>query len=157
MPGIFLGLGSNLGDRKRMLDEAIVALGRYGIKTDRVSTVYETSAVGPIDQPDFLNVVVDVSTDLSLRELLDAVKGIERDLGRESGPRWGPRVIDIDLLLFGDQVVDEPDLVVPHPELTKRQFVLVPLLEIAPDAALPTGERLDAFLDTTEDKVEVFR
>ena len=132
MPGIFLGLGSNLGDRKRFLDEALAALPGCGITIDTVSSIYETSPVGVTDQPDFLNMVVEVTTELSARQLLEAIKGIEKDLGRTSGPRWGPRVIDIDLLLYGDEVIDEPDLVVPHPELFSRQFVLDPLREIAP-------------------------
>jgi 2-amino-4-hydroxy-6-hydroxymethyldihydropteridine diphosphokinase len=139
----FVGLGSNVGDRLSYLRRAVVALRELG--DVRVSSVYETEPVGP-PQDLFLNAVAVVDTVLRPQELLDELKRIESSLGRIPRERWGPREIDLDLLLYGDQSVDEPLLTVPHPELTKRAFVLVPLSEIAPDARLPDGQILAAFL-----------
>lgn len=110
-----------------------------------VSPTYETEPVGVSDQPSFLNLAVSADTDLSPRELLAAVKRIEREIGRRPTYRWGPRVADIDILMYGDRAVDEPDLVIPHREMTGRAFVLVPLADIAPDAVHPgTGETVSS-------------
>lgn len=133
----FIGLGSNLGDRLSNLRRAVTKL----TFTDRMdvlvaSSVYETDPVGP-PQPDFLNAVVEIRTTLGPRELLDVLKDIEAALGRSEGARWGPREIDLDLLLYGDKQVNTAGLSVPHPEMTKRAFVLVPLAEIAPDVIVP--------------------
>ncbi|MGH2706265.1 MAG: 2-amino-4-hydroxy-6-hydroxymethyldihydropteridine diphosphokinase [Actinomycetota bacterium] len=146
MTTAFLGLGSNLGDRLGRLTRAVAALGREGVVVTAISSVYETEAVGP-PQPDFLNAACRVETDLAARELLALIKRLERELGRGEGERWGAREIDIDLLLYGEQSIDEEGLVVPHPELTKRAFVLVPVLEIEPFVELPSGEPLSAFLE----------
>ena len=146
MTRAFLGLGSNVGDRLANLVAAIEALASNGVEVTRVSSVYETDPVGP-PQDDFLNAAAAVTTDLPPRELVELLKSIEQELGREGGAHWGPRVIDLDLLLYADQTVDEPDLKVPHEEVTNRAFVMVPLLEIDPDLELPSGEPLSAFCE----------
>lgn len=132
----YIGLGSNLGDRLANLRRAVVALDSGDISVRKMSSVYETDPVGP-PQPDFLNAVCEVDTPLSAPELLKRLKSIEVDLGREARERWGPREIDLDLLLYGNEVINDPELKVPHQELTRRSFVLVPLLEVAPDLRLP--------------------
>jgi 2-amino-4-hydroxy-6-hydroxymethyldihydropteridine diphosphokinase len=142
----YIGLGSNLGDRLGYLQAAVKALSARGLEPAALSSVYESDALGP-PQPDYLNAVVSVSTPLTPRELLEALKAIEGELGRHHGERWGPREIDLDLLLYGDEMLEEDGLTVPHPEMTKRSFVLLPLLEIAPDLDLPSGEPATAFLE----------
>ena len=107
----------------------------------QVSSLYETAAVGVTDQPDFLNAVAEVATTLSAAALLDALLNLENLLGRKRTFRWGPRVIDLDLLLYGDEQITLPTLTVPHPRLSERAFVLVPLAEIAPDLVLPGDNR----------------
>jgi len=136
----YLALGANLGDRARSLAEALQLLdATLGMTLRAVSSVYETAPVGVTDQPAFLNLVARFECRLSPEELLAVAQEIERRLGRVRGRRWGPRAIDIDLLLLGDETVDQPRLTIPHPELTRRQFVLVPLAEIAPELVLPGG------------------
>jgi 2-amino-4-hydroxy-6-hydroxymethyldihydropteridine diphosphokinase len=142
----YIGLGSNLGDRLGHLQAAVKALSARGLEPAAISSVYESDALGP-PQPDYLNAVVSVSTSLPPSELLEALKAIEGELGRRQGERWGPREIDLDLLLYGDEMLEEEGLSVPHPEMTKRSFVLLPLLEIAPDLDLPSGEPATAFLE----------
>lgn len=133
----FLGLGSNLGKREEMLREALERLNRReGIQIDRVSDIYETDPVGYTDQPPFLNLVCKIRTALSPHELLDTVLEIERELGRERLIRWGPRTVDIDVLLYGSEHIDTPDLSVPHPRLMERAFVLVPLADVANEREL---------------------
>ena len=134
-----VGLGSNLGDRLANLQRAVDLLAaREGLRVLRTSRVYETAPVGP-PQPDYLNSVAELETSLSARELLDACLGVEREMGRERAERWGPRVIDLDLLTYGREEIDEPGLTVPHPRMHDRAFVLVPLLELDPDPLLPDG------------------
>lgn len=142
----YIGLGSNLGDRLGNLQAALKALSARGLEPAARSSVYESDALGP-PQPDYLNAVVSVPTSLTPRELLEALLAVEAELGRHRGQRWGPREIDLDLLLYGDEMVEEDGLTVPHPEMTKRSFVLLPLLEIAPDLDLPSGEPATAFLE----------
>ena len=125
----FLGLGSNVGDRQRYLSEAVESL--TGVVA--VSPVYETDAVGGPAQGPFLNVVVELSTTLSPRELLGVAHRLESAAGRVRAERWGPRTLDVDVLLVGDLSVDEPDLVVPHPRMWQRRFVLAPLADLAPE------------------------
>jgi 2-amino-4-hydroxy-6-hydroxymethyldihydropteridine diphosphokinase len=138
----FVALGSNLGDRLANLQEAVDRLGKVaGIRVVRTSRVYETDPVGP-PQPDYLNAVVMVETLLSARELLEACLGVEQAMGRERSERWAPRTIDLDVLSYGQEEIDEPGLVVPHPRMHERGFVLVPLLELDPDPALPGGRRV---------------
>jgi len=126
----FLGLGSNLGDRWAHLRAAVAALP----DVVAVSPVYETSPVGgPEDQGPYLNCVVELSTELGPRELLGVAQRLEAAAGRERHERWGPRTLDVDVLLVDDLTVDEPDLVVPHPRMWERRFVLAPLADLAPD------------------------
>lgn len=136
MTKVYLGLGSNLGNRARNI---YVALRRLGdtIQLDQVSSLYETEPVGFVDQPCFLNLVCGGETDLSPEALLRLAKTIEREMGRKEGLRFGPRVVDIDILLYDDLVADTPRLEIPHPRLHERAFVLVPLNEIAPELVHP--------------------
>ena len=141
---IYLGLGVNLGDRRGALSAALRGI-EPAVRVDAVSSLYETAPVGPQDQPAYYNAACRGVTDLTPRALLDLVKAIERQLGRSpspegrsEGPRWGPREIDIDILLFGEEVVEEEGLTVPHPELAKRAFVHAPLAEIAAELLHPT-------------------
>jgi 2-amino-4-hydroxy-6-hydroxymethyldihydropteridine diphosphokinase len=133
---VYLGLGSNLGDRDAHLAAAIRALVDVGT-VERVSSVYDTAPMLITDQPRFHNIVAQVATDLAPLSLLHAVKQIERQLGRQQGPRYGPRVIDIDLLFYDDLTLNAPGLTLPHPRLAERRFVLAPLAEIAPTLAHP--------------------
>lgn len=144
MTTAFIGLGSNVGDRLENIRTALRLLGERA-EVAGVSTVYETEPVGP-PQPHFLNAVCRIETDLSPPDLLAAVKAIEADIGRSPGERWGPREIDLDLLLYGEEETHTDDLVIPHPRLTDRAFVLVPLLEIAPEVILPDGTRVSSFV-----------
>ena len=137
----YLGLGSNLGDRLGNLRRAVDLLDGRGVRVLRSSRVYETDPVGGPDQPDYLNAVVEVEASGSARDLLEACRAVEDELGRVRGERWGPRIIDVDVLTFGDQTIDEPDLQVPHPRMHERAFVLIPLLELDADPPLPGGRR----------------
>ena len=126
----FLGLGSNLGDRWRYLRDAVAALPEVAA----VSPVYETEPVGgPEGQGRYLNLVVELDTDLTPRQLLDLARRLEEAAGRVRAERWGPRTLDVDVLLVGDLAVDEPDLVVPHPRMWERRFVVAPLADLAPE------------------------
>jgi 2-amino-4-hydroxy-6-hydroxymethyldihydropteridine diphosphokinase len=139
----YLGLGSNLGDRLANLQLAVELLaGQHGLTVLRSSRVYESDPVGGPPQPDFLNAVVEVQTSLTPGELLTACREAEEALARVRDERWGPRTIDIDILTFGDDVVDEPDLTIPHPRMRERGFVLAPLLELEPDPPLPGGRNV---------------
>lgn len=130
----YIGLGSNLGDPRAQVGRAIEALARLpGCTLGRRSSLYCTTPVGPMPQPEYVNAVVSITTGLAPLGLLAALQGIEHDHGRvRDGTRWGPRTLDLDLLLYGDWQLRLPDLVLPHPELANRAFVLVPLAEIAP-------------------------
>jgi 2-amino-4-hydroxy-6-hydroxymethyldihydropteridine diphosphokinase len=139
----FLGLGANVGDREGNLREAIRRLSAAaGVNFVRQSRVYETEPMGITDQPQFLNMVVEVeiADDVAARDLLVLVKQIERDAGRTKRERWGPREIDIDVLLVGEERVKEEDFEVPHPRMWERAFVMAPLAELAPEVKGPTGE-----------------
>jgi 2-amino-4-hydroxy-6-hydroxymethyldihydropteridine diphosphokinase len=143
MTRAFLGLGSNLGDRLEHLRAAVRHLARRAARPLRSSRVYETDPVGgPEGQPDYLNAVVEVEWTATARELLDACLAVEEELGRVRAERWGPRTIDIDLLTFGDDEIDEGGLEVPHPRMHEHAFVLVPLLELDADPKLPGGRRI---------------
>ena len=131
---IYLSLGSNLGDRAANLERAIEALPEIGVRVLRRSSIYETEPVDLLAQPWFLNCVAVINTDKSPRELLQLALKIESEMGRLRMRHKGSRNIDIDLLLFGDRVIDEPGLKIPHPAMHKRRFVLEPLAEIAPQA-----------------------
>ena len=140
----YLGLGSNEGDRLANLRAARAALKAHGVRVLAASSVYETEPQGEVtDQPDFLNACLAVETELGPEQLLDACKAVERELGRTpGGARHGPRPIDVDLLLLGALEHRSERLTLPHPELSRRRFVLEPLLELDPELALPGGERL---------------
>ena len=128
----FVALGSNVGDRWAHLRRAVAGLP----DVVAVSPVYEAEPVGgPVGQPPYLNAVVELDTALGPRDLLEVARGLEQAAGRVRGERWGPRPLDVDVLLVGDLSVDEPDLVVPHPRMWERAFVLVPLHDLAPDVA----------------------
>jgi 2-amino-4-hydroxy-6-hydroxymethyldihydropteridine diphosphokinase len=151
-----IGVGSNVGDRAEFCRRAVRALAATpGISVGEVSSLYETSPVGGPPQRSFVNLVAEIDTEGTARELLEVCKEIERRLGREPGDmRWGPRVADLDILTFGDDKVNEPDLEIPHPRITTRRFVLVPLLEVDPGAADPWGARYADFLDEAEGQVK---
>lgn len=144
----YVGLGANLGDREATLRRALDLLGaREGVAVDAVSTLRETEPVGFLDQPRFLNGAVRLETELSPRELLAALLEVERELGRDrSGPRFGPRTVDLDLLLYGEVELDEDGLTVPHPRLHERGFVLEPLAELAPGLVVPGLGPLETLL-----------
>jgi len=129
-------LGTNLGEREQNMATALARL-QERLCLVAVSSLYETAPWGVTDQPPFLNAAIAAETDLSPTELLAFAKGMEREMGRQPSGRWGPRLIDIDILLYGDLVLQTPDLVIPHPRLAERAFVLVPLAEIAPDVIHP--------------------
>lgn len=145
----YIGLGSNLGEREDNIRAALEAIADLP-DTDlvRVSSLYDTEPVGEVEQPNFLNAAVVVDTELDARTLLWNLMLIEKRLGRVRTQRWGPRTIDLDLLLYGDELIEDDDLRVPHPEIIRRSFVLVPLVELEPRLVHPgTGETLVAHLN----------
>lgn len=143
MPVVVLGLGANLGDRLASLQGAVDRLAARGVAATDSSRVWESDPVGgPDGQPAYLNAVVRATTDLDPDALLQACRSVEEELGRVREVRWGPRTIDVDVLLIEGVVRDDPDLTVPHPRMRERAFVLLPLLEIDPDAVLPDGTRV---------------
>jgi 2-amino-4-hydroxy-6-hydroxymethyldihydropteridine diphosphokinase len=135
---VYVSLGSNLGDRAGNLRTAIGELGAAGVEMERVSSVYETEPVDYLDQPWFLNIVAQGITNVSPRDLLRAIREIEKRMGSQKLIAKGPRLIDIDMLLYGAQKIDSPELQVPHPRMLQRRFVLQPLAEIAPDLTHPS-------------------
>ncbi|MGH2349886.1 MAG: 2-amino-4-hydroxy-6-hydroxymethyldihydropteridine diphosphokinase [bacterium] len=149
----FLSLGSNLADRRAILDDALTRLEAPGrISVIRRSSLYETAPVGKTDQPAFLNLVAEVETSLAPDALLDILQDAEQAFGRTRTVRWGPRTLDIDILLYGDTLIRTERLVVPHPEMTRRRFVIEPLVEIAPDLVLPDGRPVRGVLETVLDQ-----
>jgi 2-amino-4-hydroxy-6-hydroxymethyldihydropteridine diphosphokinase len=140
----FLGLGANLGDRLATLQRAVDLLAERGVRTVASSRIWATAPLGgPTDQPEFLNAVVEIDPDaLEPADALAAAHEVEATLGRVREQRWGPRTIDIDVLLWGDRTSDAADLVIPHPRLHERAFVVLPLLDLDPDPRLPDGRRL---------------
>ena len=139
----FLALGSNLGDRRRYLRDAIARLtAAEGVNLLRQSRVYETEAVGPVEQGPFLNLVIEVelAEEITPRQLLALAKKTEREVGRQARVRWGPREIDIDVLLIDDEKACEPDFTLPHPRMWERAFVMAPLADLAPTLSAPGGE-----------------
>lgn len=149
----FIALGANLGeDPAANLRDAVRRLATIpGVRPLRLAPIYRSKPVGPPGQPDYANSVLEAESDLTPRDLLDALLAVETDMGRVRGVRWGPRVIDLDLLLYGSESIDEPRLRVPHPEMTRRRFVLKPLADLAPDLVVPgTATTVRAHLDALE-------
>jgi 2-amino-4-hydroxy-6-hydroxymethyldihydropteridine diphosphokinase len=155
----YLGLGTNLGDRLAQLRQALDLLhATRGIRIGNVSSVYETAPVGYLDQPDFFNLVCEVQTTLSPLQLLHSAQAVEQALHRERIVRWGPRTMDIDLLLYSSEIVQQPELLIPHPRMHERAFVLVPLAELAPQLRLPGIEQtLAALLEKLPDEQSIKR
>ncbi|WP_121810735.1 2-amino-4-hydroxy-6-hydroxymethyldihydropteridine diphosphokinase [Mucilaginibacter kameinonensis] len=141
MIDVFLLLGSNLGKRELFLQQAIEAISSQVAPVKIVSSVYETQSWGKTDEPDYLNQVLMLQTELSAQDVLEKILGIELEMGRKREVKWGSRTIDIDILFYGDEVIHEFNLVVPHPELYKRSFTLIPLAEIAPDFIHPVFKK----------------
>jgi 2-amino-4-hydroxy-6-hydroxymethyldihydropteridine diphosphokinase len=148
MTRVYVGLGANLGERERTIRRALALLeAQPDVEVVAVSTLRETEPVGYVDQPRFLNGVAALETNATPRDVLERLIRVERALGRtRDGPRWGPRIIDLDLLLYGEQIVDEPGLRVPHPRLTERRFVLEPLAELDPGLVVPGAGRVETLL-----------
>jgi 2-amino-4-hydroxy-6-hydroxymethyldihydropteridine diphosphokinase len=149
VPRVYLGLGSNLGDRERNIHEAIRRLSTQNTKVLRQSGLYATEPLGdtPEAVPDYINAVLLMHTDLSPETLLDLTRSVEVGMGRGASFRWGPRIIDIDILLYGDVTVQSERLRIPHPRMRERAFVLEPLADIAPDLLLPGGESVAELLN----------
>jgi 2-amino-4-hydroxy-6-hydroxymethyldihydropteridine diphosphokinase len=147
MPSAFIGIGSNLGERERAIWDSLRLLDAHaGLDVVAVSAIRETDPVGIVDQPRFLNAAAKLETRLTPRQLLDRLLGVERELGRVRTERYGPRTIDLDLLVYGDEVVDEPGLLVPHPRLHERRFVLEPLNDLDPGLIVPGQGSVRALL-----------
>jgi len=154
MTTAYLGLGANLGDRAANLAEAARRIASADVRVLRVSSSWETAPRGILDQPWFLNQVMEVETDLSAMQLFHQIQEIEREMGRVRAARDGPRLIDIDILLYGDQQVSEPDLEIPHPRMAERRFVLEPLAELAPALRHPvSGKTVQEMLAKVKDQV----
>ena len=135
---IYIGIGANLGDREKTLQEAVGILDAHPkIDVAAASSVYETAPVGVVDQPHFLNAVLQIRTRLSARKLLNCLLAVERQFGRVRQTRWGPRTLDLDILLYGDAVIHQQGLQVPHPHLHERAFVLIPFCDLNPDLKHP--------------------
>jgi 2-amino-4-hydroxy-6-hydroxymethyldihydropteridine diphosphokinase len=151
MARAYVGLGANLGPREVTLLRAVDLLAAEDrIEVLELSELRETAPVGVVDQPEFLNGALAVETSLAPRELLDVLLRVERELGRVRDQRWGPRTIDLDLLVYGDETVDEPGLRVPHPRLHERRFALEPLAELEPELAIPGLGRVSELLAAIE-------
>ncbi|ARU58598.1 2-amino-4-hydroxy-6- hydroxymethyldihydropteridine diphosphokinase [Oleiphilus messinensis] len=151
-PKVYIALGSNLADPNAQLNEAISRLRQVsGITITAYSSIYSSHPVGPQDQPDYANAVVEITTNLSPQTLLKVLKNIEAEQGRTAGRRWGERLIDLDIILYGNQEIRTPDLTIPHLEMANRNFVLLPLAEIAPHTTLPCGTTILALIDKCPD------
>ncbi len=152
MKKAFISIGSNIGDRLDHLKQATRALHLHQrISVLSVSSIYETAPVGYTDQADFLNLTTGIETDLSAHELLAVCQEIEQELGRVRDIRWGPRTVDLDILLYNNESIETEDLVVPHPRMHLRAFVLIPLLEIAPSIAHPVTSKMYSEEDAVRD------
>ncbi|MEM5771078.1 MAG: 2-amino-4-hydroxy-6-hydroxymethyldihydropteridine diphosphokinase [Bacillota bacterium] len=158
MVDCYLGLGSNMGDRERYLRKAVGLLAEHeAIKIRKVSSIYATAPVGYTAQPDFLNVVLHAATSLSPESLLAVCLSVEQQLERIREIRWGPRTIDIDILLFDDIEVHTSRLTIPHPQMTQRLFVLLPLAELAPDLRMRGGAVKTDIRKIQDQRVQVYK
>ncbi len=154
----YLGLGSNIGDRENQLNEAIKMLSAYeGINVSKVSSIYETAPVGYTEQPNFLNLCIEIETTLSVSELLERCLEVEARLHRVRKERWGPRTIDVDILLYGNEITELPNLSVPHPRMNERAFVLIPLNDIATDVIEPRSNLKIKDLVPNDDSVVLYK
>ena len=153
----WVGLGSNLDHPARQVETALDLLGELpGTRLEARSGLYRSAPFGGVEQADFINAAASLSTTLSARDLLAALKALEQKRGREpGGVRWGPRILDLDLLVYDDEIIDEPGLSVPHPGIAERNFVLLPLVEIAPDLEIPgLGRVADIPVNSREPRIE---
>jgi len=149
----FLSLGSNLGDREKYLREALSLMEGEDLVVLRVSSVYETEPMELTGQPWFLNIVAEVETTLDPGEMLRRCQDVEAHLGRQRTIPKGPRTVDVDILLYGDEVIDSPDIFIPHPAMQERRFVLEPLAELAPDFTIPnSGAKIGALLEGLQEQ-----
>ena len=153
MRAVYIGLGGNLGDPIATLRDALVRIaGLEGVELDAVSSAYESAPVGLTDQPPFVNAAARVFTDIPPRDLLAGLLAVEQELGRVRSVRYGPRTCDLDILLAGAEIADEPGLSVPHPRLVERRFALEPLVELDPGLRLPDGRPLSGLLEAVSDQ-----
>ncbi len=153
MRAVYIGLGGNLGDPIATLRDALVRIAALeGVELDAVSSAYESAPVGLTDQPPFVNAAARVFTDLPLRDLLAGLLAVEQELGRVRSVRYGPRTCDLDILVAGAEIADEPGLSVPHPRLVERRFALEPLVELDPGLRLPDGRPLSGLLEAVSDQ-----
>ncbi|PRO64414.1 2-amino-4-hydroxy-6-hydroxymethyldihydropteridine diphosphokinase [Alkalicoccus urumqiensis] len=152
----FIGLGANIGDPVTQLEEALELLDKHAdIDVVRVSSFYQTAPVGVLDQPDFTNACCEISTSLQPLDLLSFLQEVEQELGRIREKRWGPRTLDLDILLFGEENIKLESLIVPHPRMHERAFVIVPLAEIAPDIVVRDGKTAAEWKETLPDAGDI--
>ncbi|MGZ9467638.1 2-amino-4-hydroxy-6-hydroxymethyldihydropteridine diphosphokinase [Staphylococcus epidermidis] len=158
MVKVYLGLGSNIGNRELQLNEAIKILHAYqGIQVTQVSHIYETEPVGYTNQPKFLNLCIEIETELNPQSLLKCCLATEQQLHRKREIRWGPRTLDVDILLFGDQIIEQDNLSVPHPRMKERSFVLIPLNDIATNQIEPISNKSIGQLVVTDNSVKKYK
>lgn len=149
----YIGLGSNLAQPRRQIEAALAALGKLASsQLLQASCLYSSAPVGPQDQPDYINAVAAIDTNLAPLDLLDALQALETAAGRKRLRRWGERTLDLDILLYGDVCIDSPRLTIPHPQLANRAFVLLPLVDIAPALSLPNGRPISSLLAGVADQ-----
>ncbi|MCD8926315.1 2-amino-4-hydroxy-6-hydroxymethyldihydropteridine diphosphokinase [Staphylococcus epidermidis] len=154
----YLGLGSNIGNRELQLNEAIKILHAYqGIQVTQVSHIYETEPVGYTNQPKFLNLCIEIETELNPQSLLKCCLATEQQLHRKREIRWGPRTLDVDILMFDDQIIEQDNLSVPHPRMKERSFVLIPLNDIATNQIEPISNKSIGQLVVTDNSVKKYK
>lgn len=159
MKEVYLGLGSNKGERISFIEKAVSEIGNLpGTEIFTRAGIYETEPWGNIEQDDYLNTVIGINTTMNSEELLKELKRIEKHIGRMENKKWSEREIDIDLLFYGDDIIDNDNMIVPHGHIDKRRFVLVPMNEIAPDLIHPVFKKsISQLLDSTTDNLKVFK